>query len=347
MPIQYRDRLLTLAERGEASQDVSHAAVFFLIDGKLVLLQPSPEQDRELKYDMRVVAHDVEYYLFAREGLSMRSAPLDEPGSRMVGSSLADSLWYFDGKTMRVWPDVHELISSASSEVSTSTATCVSIPVNDCYPLAPIITAGLVTGLETEIVQRRGADFAFARTTPRSHLFIPRILSHFLANYNEPAALHLTDSYRVLPYLSHALEVLLHDTLDDEVEAEPAESRLASLLPFLSSFPQYVDIILGCARKTEIRSWKTLFKHAPPVAELFQEAMRGGKLKAAGGLLLVLHTFDEERFTAAMMGRLLREAGGAGEWELCRELSRFLVGIDGSGALLGEALAEAGLKTQA
>ncbi|PNS19759.1 RAB6A-GEF complex partner protein 1 [Sphaceloma murrayae] len=336
-------------ERGDPSQDVATAAVLFLIDGKLVLLQPSPEEHRELKYDMRVIAHNVEYYLLAREGSipGQDVAALLSPEKPVhVGDSLTDSLWYFDGQSMRVWPDVHDLISSTSSELNQATATSVSIPT-DFYPLAPIISKGVLAGLEPELVQRRDVDFAFARATPRTHLFIPPLLQHYLSRFDSPAALHLSDSYHKLPYFAHALEVLLHNTLDEEVDAAGStgegDSPLASLLPFLSSFPAYLDIVLGCARKTELRSWKTLFRHLPPVTELFEEALGRGKLKTAGGFLLVLHTFDEEAFNAGMISRLLRKAGEEGEWELCRELARFLVGVDETGSLLGEVVRGAGM----
>ncbi|PSK37424.1 RAB6A-GEF complex partner protein 1 [Elsinoe australis] len=345
-------------ERGDPSQDVATAAVLFLIDGKLVLLQPSPEEHRELKYDMRVIAHNVEYYLLAREGSTFTPDPISlldagQSPTSHLGNSLSDSLWYFDGHSMRVWPDVHDLISSTSSELGQATATSVSIPT-DFYPLTPIINKGVLAGLEPDIIQRRDVDFAFARASPRTHLFIPPLLQHYLSRFDSPAALHLSDSYRKLPYFPHALEVLLHNVLDEEVDAmhgysdddegQQPESQLASLLPFLSSFPEYLDIVLGCARKTEIRSWQTLFRHLPPVSEMFEEALGDGKLKTAGGFLLVLHTFDEEAFNAGMMARLLGRAKEEGEWELCKELARFLVGVDETGGLLREVMRGAGME---
>ncbi|KAF2222909.1 RIC1-domain-containing protein [Elsinoe ampelina] len=341
-------------ERGDPSQDVATAAVLFLIDGKLVMLQPSPEEHRELKYDMRVIAHNVEFYLLAREGsmptpsalalIDPEQAPLSN-----LGTSLTDSLWYFDGRSMCVWPDTHDLISSTSSELNQATLTSVSIST-DFYPLSPLLTKGVLAGLEPEIIQRRDVDFTFARATPRTHLFIPPLLQHYLSRFDSPAALHLSDSYRRLPYFPHALEILLHTVLDEEVDAQSAadhnnESQLASLLPFLSSFPSYLDIVLGCARKTEIRSWKTLFKHLPPVVELFEEAMDKGQLKTAGGFLLVLHTFDEEAFNAEMMSRLMSKAKEEGEWDLCKELARFLVGVDNTGGLLEEVMRGAGMSS--
>jgi len=340
-------------ETGDPSQDVATAAVLFLIDGKLVLLQPSAGESGELKYDMRVVAQDVEHYALTREQDDREADNLEDTtpdwrSSAMtddLGHSLKDSLWFFDGKSMRIWADVMDVVASAPADLGRELPPTVSIPT-DFYPLTAMIGRGVLTGLESEIMQRRDVDFAYGRFQSRTHLFIPPLLRHYLSHFDSPAALHLSDSYQSLPYFAHALEVLLHHVLDDEVELSPAEgdtSLLANVLYFLSSFTSYLDIIVGCARKTELRSWHTLFQHLPPVAELFEESLQQDKLKTAGGFLLVLHAFDETSFNMQQSARLLQAAKEAGDFELCKELARFLVGIDESGQMLRTAIANADL----
>lgn len=134
--------------------------------------------------------------------------------------------------------------------------------------------------------------------------------------------------------------MLLHDVLDEEVDAnEPGEQRLLpNVLSFLSTFPQYLDIVVQCTRKTEVRSWRTLFAHLPPPQELFEESLARGSLKTAGGYLLVLHTFDELSTSSDELIRLLRRAREEQDWELCKELSRFLMALDQSGQTLRETL---------
>ena len=60
----------------------------------------------------------------------------------------------------------------------------------------------------------------------------------------------------------------------------------------------------------------------------------------------MLHAFEQAEgvFETKAFARLLKLAAGEGEWELCAELARFLVGIDGSGETLKAVLAEAGLR---
>ena len=110
------------------------------------------------------------------------------------------------------------------------------------------------------------------------------------------------------------------------------------MLSFLSSFPEYLDILVQCTRKTEVRSWRTLFAHLPPPQDLFEESLQKGLLKTAGGYLLVLHTFEELDSSSDQAVRLLRKAKQAEDWELCKEVARFLMALDHSGVTLREAL---------
>ena len=118
----------------------------------------------------------------------------------------------------------------------------------------------------------------------------------------------------------------------------PEEAMLPSILSFISSFPEYLDILVQCTRKTELRSWRTLFNYLPPPQELFEESLQKGQLKTAGGYLLVLHTFEELESSSEQCIRLMRLAKDAGDWELCKELARFLMALDDSGDSLRYAL---------
>ena len=130
--------------------------------------------------------------------------------------------------------------------------------------------------------------------------------------------------------------------LDEEVDTSPTpeDAMLPSVISFLSSFPDYLDIIVQCTRKTEVRSWRTLFAHLPPPLELFEASLTKDLLKTAGGYLLVLHNFNDLDSSSQQCVRLLQRAKEEGEWELCKELARFLLALDASGDTLREALAK-------
>ncbi|KAF1984720.1 RIC1-domain-containing protein [Aulographum hederae CBS 113979] len=335
-------------DHGDPSQDVAVAMVLFLVDGKLVLLQPATSEKGELKYEMRIIAQNVEYYSLMRDQPSFRlddryDSPLESSYNPVEngfhGHDLKDSLWYFDGNDMRLWVDIQDVLATASLELGRELPESVNVAV-DFYPLSVLLNKGIFFGVESELIQRRDIDFAFYRFTTRTHLFLPPLLRHHLSQYNSPAALHLSQHYQHLDYFPHALEILLHDILDDEVDAAPPaeQALLPSTLSFLSSFPEYLDIVVQCTRKTEVRSWRTLFAHLPPPQDLFEESLSRGSLKTAGGYLLVLHTFDELSSSSQQLIKLLQRAKDEQDWDLCKELARFLMALDESGATLGETL---------
>jgi WD40 repeat protein len=154
---------------GDPSQDVAVASVVFLVDGKLVLLQPSLNEERNLKYDMRVIAQNVEYYALTRDLPSISSGQTDStPSPQLEEESLnhssthplRDSLWMFDGNEMKVWSDVQEVLRSAPVELGRELPLAVGVAV-DFYPLSIILSKGILLGVEPELVQRHDVNFAY------------------------------------------------------------------------------------------------------------------------------------------------------------------------------------------
>lgn len=168
---------------GDPSQDVVVATVLFLVDGKLVLLQPSLNEEKKLKYDMRVIAQNVEYYALMRDMAfsGPPKLPIDasngDNADQDEGNGLRDSLWLFEGSDMKLWTDVHDVLRSAPSELGRELPPMVSIPI-DFYPLSVLLPKGILLGLEPELIQRRDVNFAFFK-------FAIRVGQHF--NSSDPA----------------------------------------------------------------------------------------------------------------------------------------------------------------
>lgn len=152
---------------GDPSQDVAHASVLFLVDGKLVLLRPSL-QEGHLKYDMRVIVHNVEYYVSARDQpfISSGSQSQNRIGTEKAGESLRNSLWIFDGTELKVWPDMEPALSAISSDATRDLPPMTPIPV-DFYPLSTLSSKAVVLGVESDLVQRRDVNFSFFRFSIR------------------------------------------------------------------------------------------------------------------------------------------------------------------------------------
>lgn len=190
----------------------------------------------------------------------------------------------------------------------------------------------------------------------QTHLFLPYFLQHSLASVDMPSALSLSHYYSHLSYFPHALEILLHHVLDDAVDG-PNRDESLPLLPSVISFLQaslpadvYLDIVVQCTRKNEIRSWRTLFAHLPPPKDLFEQALKLRSLKTAAGYLLVLQALDDEdeetskARTEDSAVRLLGLAAHKSDWDLCAELARFLIALDGSGEMLRRTIDRVGIR---
>ncbi|KAL4999630.1 RIC1-domain-containing protein [Aspergillus recurvatus] len=353
---------------GDPSQDVKVASVLLLVDGNLVLLQPSMSDSGDLKYDMRVISHDVEYYILMRDQLSFNFAPPFEeslPPSPSAGLSLnqyhsnlslRDSLWTFSGKDLTAWGDVQEVLQREDVPKS------IEVPL-DFYPLSVLLNKGIVLGVEPETIQRRDVTFVVLKFAIRTHLFLPYFLQHSLVQGDVPAAHSLCQHFSHLSYFPHALEILLHHVLDEEVDNVARGSKVDDqtpkhdpLLPSVISFLQaslppsvYLDIVVQCTRKTELRSWRTLFAYLPAPKDLFEQALKLNSLKTAVGYLLVLQAFEDESEghdapVEDYVVRLMILASQKGDWELCAQLARFLVALDGSGDMLRRAVSRAGLR---
>jgi hypothetical protein len=101
--------------------------------------------------------------------------------------------------------------------------------------------------------------------------------------------------FESVPHFNHALELLLHKVLETEAETLVGFSRgkldtitrhhakhktflllehvaaiLPSVIKFLENYPQFLDIVVQCARKTEVALWDYLFSIAGPPQDLFE-----------------------------------------------------------------------------
>lgn len=154
--------------------------MFFLVDGKLVLLQPSNDDDGNLRYDMRVIAHDVEYSFLARDCPELFTSTSDSVTAFDSGNgfysddhssqSLTESLWLFDGCDVKAWTDVQMLLETASTEHVRDVSPSMAMSV-DFYPLSILLQKGIVFGIEPELAQGHEANFSAFRLATRVSAF--------------------------------------------------------------------------------------------------------------------------------------------------------------------------------
>ncbi|CAG8513882.1 710_t:CDS:10 [Ambispora leptoticha] len=303
------------------------ASIIFLIDGKLVLLHPQKSDAGEVQYDLHVLADKIEFYWMANRGVG----------------SLKNSLWACDGKGVKIWMNIwsqEEKAKDWQNDVLLSANKEGLHILLEFYPLSVLLDKGIIVGVEQQTSIRQSLEFAVFKLATNTHLFLQYIIRYMLTRELEDEAVAFATSYQKLVYFGHALEVLLHQVLEDEAENSIGKAKgavLPRVIRFLNHFPHALDVIVGCARKTEVALWDYLFSIVGSPKDLFERCMTTGFLKTATSYLLVLHTLEPTAHSSEDTIRLLTRAMETEDYDLCTELVRFLNSIDGSGKTLKDA----------
>ncbi|KAI0724240.1 RIC1-domain-containing protein [Cerioporus squamosus] len=318
---------------GDPAEDLAVATVLMIVGGKLVLLRPRKSEEGEVRYDMQILADRIEFCWIHLRGIG----------------TLENSLWGYDGQGIRVWLNALAIESVApptedGSVVLDHVKESVNIPL-DFYPLSVLMDKGIIIGVEVEAATRTSLSFAMFRHVTSSHLFLHHILFTHLQNSQGKEAVTFASHYQHLVYFSHALEILLNTVVEEDDQtpedgSDAAKALLPTTIEFLDHFDDALDVVVGCARKIEMTRWPRLFDIVGNPKILFETCLGSGRLKTAGSYLLVLHGLEQLDGMNADAIRLLRSAISAQDWQLCREILRFLHSIDDTGAALQSALAE-------
>jgi hypothetical protein len=114
---------------------------------------------------------------------------------------------------------------------------------------------------------------------------------------------------------------------------------LSDALGLIRGFPEYLDVVVAVARKTDSRDWPALFEHAGDPGALQQVALKRGQLRTAACYLLVVHKLAGAAAGTAAAGELLCAALDRREYQLTGELVRFLArpAVEAAAAAAGAA----------
>ncbi|KAJ3300440.1 hypothetical protein HK104_000498 [Borealophlyctis nickersoniae] len=267
---------------------------------------------------------------------------------------LANSLWAFDGQGAKVcWmtPPLNPLQNPSLSlknkvwanlALPTGSSTrwlpeetlAESLRIDfDFYPLTIMMHRGILVGIEQRMSLRNSLSCALFRMETKTHLFIHSFIRHLLSKDMEEEAVDFADGYRHLEYFGHALEVLLHRVLEDEAETDAGFSEgavLPHVVRFLERYPNYLDVIVRCARKTEVALWEYFFSIVGNPKELFRRCLESGALITATSYLIIIQTLEPASVSGKMAVELLERSFEMEDFETGKELVRFLTSIEGS-----------------
>ncbi|CCO26160.1 Protein RIC1 homolog [Rhizoctonia solani AG-1 IB] len=250
---------------GDPVNDLTIATVLLLVGGRLVLLKPRKTGSEEVRYDMQILADRIEFCWIHLEGIG----------------TLENSLWGYDGRGIRLWLDALTLEDPASNnpvdgaQSSESVQESVNIPLS-FYPLSVLMDKGIIIGVEHEIATRGSLPFVMFRIVPTTHLFLHHVLEHHLTRGHVGDAVQFATHYQHLVFFAHAQEVLLHNVLEsewDRMNAQPSSDftpTLPAVVEFLDYFDTSLEVVVGCARKTEMARWNYLFDTVGNPRDLFE-----------------------------------------------------------------------------
>lgn len=339
---------------------LEESKILLLVDGMLIQLTPKPAegepttgyQTSQMNYDLHVLHNYVEYYTFSS-----------------TQGDLRNMIWAFDGRHIVTWVNGGAQGNPIIKDKDAIPPTLVPV---ELYPLTMLPDKGIVMGIECDAVLTRSSSFTYFKQWTSAQLFLPYILESYLRADKLDKALSIAKSFRHLNYFEHMLEVLLYDVLvnassnqsdDNNVSGIPnhhlskhdASELLKNAVFLVSQFSQMPEVVVNCTRKTEIKYWPNLFSVLGSPQALFEQCIDTAKLSTAGGYLLVLHNLDQNHQTAKSNEydvslttmdntvRLLKAAHDLQNWDLSKELLRFVRSIDPSGALLKKVLVAANI----
>ncbi|POW00251.1 hypothetical protein PSHT_13140 [Puccinia striiformis] len=283
---------------GEPEHDLDHATIILLIGGKVVLLRPQRSERAEVKYDMQILADHVEFYWAGRQFNDDNESGLLE-NSLWAWDGKRISVWLdalaIDEKDLSGEENV---ISTSSSQAVENRLTIplnfhpLSVLMDKGIFIGieqeTVIKKSLNFAL-FRIVTNVSLIFRYNKYMKKK---IDQVL---LSRGRMKEAVGFGAHYSKLIYFGHSLEILLHTVLEEEADSktnpptlqknttsssstgsndsttihtdaneETTEKQRMVLLPlvaeFLDHFRESLEVVVGCARKIDLKQWKIYSK---------------------------------------------------------------------------------------
>ncbi|XP_055828021.1 uncharacterized protein LOC129896195 isoform X5 [Solanum dulcamara] len=138
----------------------------------------------------------------------------------------------------------------------------------------------------------------------------------FLQRDKKEEALRLAQLSAEKPHFSHCLEWLLFTVFEADISGSknqsviPNHSTNSSLLDktcdLIKNFPEYFDVVVSVARKTDGRHWADLFAAAGRSTELFEECFQSRWYRTAACYILVIAKLESPAVSQYCALRLLQ-----------------------------------------
>ncbi|KAI9110109.1 hypothetical protein K1719_019150 [Acacia pycnantha] len=207
----------------------------------------------------------------------------------------------------------------------------------EVYPLGLLPNVGVVVGVSQRMSFSASTEFPCFEPTPQEQTILHCLLRHLLQRDKIEEALRLAELSAEKPHFSHCLEWLLFTVFEADISrqnanknqvavSKPAKrSLLEKTCDLIRNFPEYLDVVVSVARKTDGRHWADLFSAAGKSAELFEECFQRRWYRTAACYILVIAKLEGPAISQYCALRLLQATLDESLYELAGELVRFLL----------------------
>ncbi|PKA65731.1 hypothetical protein AXF42_Ash013146 [Apostasia shenzhenica] len=208
----------------------------------------------------------------------------------------------------------------------------------EVYPLGLLPNAGIVVGVSQRMSFAAFTEFPCFELCPQAQTILHCLLRHLLQRNKNEEALRLACLSAKQRHFSHCLEWLLFTVFDAEISSRQTTSKIhvsspkssgCSLLEktcdLIKNFPEYLDVVVSVARKTDGRHWADLFTAAGRSTELFEECFQRRWYRTAACYILVIAKLEGPAVSQYCAFRLLQATLDESLYELAGELVRFLL----------------------
>ncbi|KAI1280639.1 Guanine nucleotide exchange factor subunit RIC1 [Halotydeus destructor] len=251
---------------------------------------------------------------------------------------LTDALWISRGcYGMNVWLPLLPNLSEKAfprSNAHNFMSKRIMLPINThIYPLAVLFRDAVVIGAENDTLnwgKSCPVSLPFSVISRTSQVYLHHILRELLKKNLGIHAWEIANSCVSLPYFPHSLELLLHETLEEEAtSSQPIpDALLPRVVDFIREFPVFLETIVHCARKTELALWPHLFAVVGNPKTLFETCLDNDQLETAASYLLVLQNLERTSVSRKYATLLMDAAKKSSRTRLASDLTRFLQAID-------------------
>ncbi|CAL0303289.1 unnamed protein product [Lupinus luteus] len=207
----------------------------------------------------------------------------------------------------------------------------------EVYPLGLLPNAGVVVGVSQRMSFSASAEFPCFEPSPQAQTILHCLLRHLLQRDKIEEALRLAELSAEKPHFSHCLEWLLFTVFEADISRPNMNKNQISIpnhakstllektCDLIRNFPEYFDVVVSVARKTDGRHWADLFSAAGRSTELFEECFQRRWYRTAACYILVIAKLEGPAVSQYCALRLLQATLDESLYELAGELVRFLL----------------------